>query len=181
MANWKKVDADQLDADLTSVADAIRERSGTSEQMNFPDGFVSAVDLFTEQFIKLLNGTITTINFPKSLTSIRTSAFANCNGLQISTFPEGLKNIYPYAFQNCFGIKQITFPSTLTNLSNLAFANCANLNTVTFKSTPSIGASAFSSCSELTTINVPWAEGEVANAPWGATKATINYNYVAEG
>jgi hypothetical protein len=27
---------------------------------------------------------------------------------------------------------------------------------------------------------VPWAEGAVANAPWGATNATINYNYTGE-
>lgn len=26
------------------------------------------------------------------------------------------------------------------------------------------------------TINVPWSEGEVANAPWSANSATINYN-----
>jgi hypothetical protein len=30
----------------------------------------------------------------------------------------------------------------------------------------------------LMTINVPWSEGEVINAPWGASNATINYNYV---
>lgn len=27
------------------------------------------------------------------------------------------------------------------------------------------------------TRGVPWAEGAVTNAPWGATNATINYNY----
>lgn len=39
-----------------------------------------------------------------------------------------------------------------------------------------IVADAFEGCTNLTTINVPWAEGAVANAPWGATNATINYN-----
>ena len=38
---------------------------------------------------------------------------------------------------------------------------------------------AFIGCDNLTTINVPWSEGAVENAPWGATNATINYNYVA--
>lgn len=41
----------------------------------------------------------------------------------------------------------------------------------------SIGGNAFLNCTGLATINVPWAEGEVSGAPWGATKATINYNY----
>ena len=43
MPAYKVVDADQLDADLTYVADAIRERSGTSEKIEFPDGFADAV------------------------------------------------------------------------------------------------------------------------------------------
>lgn len=49
---------------------------------------------------------------------------------------------------------------------------------MTFEGKPTrIDSNAFYNCSNLKTINVPWAEGEVANAPWGATKATINYNY----
>ena len=36
---YRKVD----EASLTAVADAIRAKGGTSEQMEFPDGFVSAV------------------------------------------------------------------------------------------------------------------------------------------
>ena len=42
MAN-KLVDAIQLDADLTSIADAIREKSGTSAELSFPDDFVEAI------------------------------------------------------------------------------------------------------------------------------------------
>lgn len=44
MAVDKLVDSTQLDADLTSVADAIREKGGTSAQLEFPDGFVDAVE-----------------------------------------------------------------------------------------------------------------------------------------
>ena len=52
---------------------------------------------------------------------------------------------------------------------------------LTFQGTPeTISKTAFRYCDNLTTINVPWAEGAVANAPWGATNATINYNYVAK-
>lgn len=38
---------------------------------------------------------------------------------------------------------------------------------------------AFEGCTNLTAINVPWAEGAVANAPWGATNAAVSYNYTA--
>lgn len=43
MAVDKLVDSTQLDADLTSVANAIRTKGGTSSQLAFPNGFVSAV------------------------------------------------------------------------------------------------------------------------------------------
>ena len=43
MAYDKAVDSAQLDANLTSVADAIRTKGGTDAQLAFPSGFVSAV------------------------------------------------------------------------------------------------------------------------------------------
>lgn len=43
MAVDKLVDSSQLDSDLTSVANAIRTKGGTSAQLSFPSGFVSAI------------------------------------------------------------------------------------------------------------------------------------------
>lgn len=43
MAYDKAVDSAQLDADLTSVADAIRAKGGTDVQLAFPSGFVSTI------------------------------------------------------------------------------------------------------------------------------------------
>lgn len=43
MAIDKAVDSAQLNADLTTVADAIRTKGGTDAQLAFPAGFVSAV------------------------------------------------------------------------------------------------------------------------------------------
>ena len=43
MAVDKLVDSTQLDSDLTSVANAIRTKGGTSAQLAFPNGFVSAI------------------------------------------------------------------------------------------------------------------------------------------
>ena len=43
MAVDKLVDSTQLDSDLTSVANAIRTKGGTSAQLAFPSGFVSAI------------------------------------------------------------------------------------------------------------------------------------------
>ena len=43
MPNYKVVNADQLDADLTTVSDAIQAKAGTEGPFVFPDGFVSAI------------------------------------------------------------------------------------------------------------------------------------------
>lgn len=43
MPNYKVVNADQLDTDLTTVSDAIQAKAGTSEKLVFPDGFISAI------------------------------------------------------------------------------------------------------------------------------------------
>lgn len=43
MSDYKVVDAEKLGADLSSVADAIRTKGGTIEELQFPQGFVEAV------------------------------------------------------------------------------------------------------------------------------------------
>lgn len=44
MPNYKAVDSEALDANLLSIANAIREKVGTSEALAFPNGFVSAIE-----------------------------------------------------------------------------------------------------------------------------------------
>ena len=58
MALDKLVDSAQLDADLASVADAIRAKGGTSAQLAFPAGFVGAIeDLDDEPILDTLTAT----------------------------------------------------------------------------------------------------------------------------
>lgn len=67
MAIDKAIDSAQLDADLASVAGAIRAKGGTSAQLAFPAGFVSAVQAIptgttptgTKQISISANGTTT--------------------------------------------------------------------------------------------------------------------------
>ena len=86
------------------------------------------------------------------------------------------------AFRNCFGtrnenVRVIRIPATVKTIEIYAFAEPRTPH-IYFEGTPeSIDANAFTTTRE-TNIYVPWAEGAVANAPWGATKATIHYNYV---
>lgn len=41
-----------------------------------------------------------------------------------------------------------------------------------------INTAAFSSCAGIKDIYTPWSETQMTGAPWGATYATIHYNYI---
>ena len=124
-------------------------------------------------------------SLPEGLTSIGNSAFQTCTNLALTSLPEGLTSIGNSAFyyNNYDCITEI--PASVKTIGERAFHrafNSASLlgfkGVLTFKGTPdSIGANAFNyNGFSLKTINVPWAEGAVANAPWGFS-GTINYNY----
>lgn len=141
-----------------------------------PDGLISIGD-----YAFYYCETLISINLPDGLSNIGTRAFEGCKQLASIIFPDSLRSIGNSAFYLCRELETITFPESLDSIEAYAFKSCPGLTTVTFKGSPtSIGSDAFNS-SNLTTINVPWAEGEVAGAPWGATNATINYNYVSAG
>ena len=53
MADYKIVDAGQLDTDLTAVADAIRKRAGTSGKLSFPEGMAETVRSIPSDGIQL--------------------------------------------------------------------------------------------------------------------------------
>lgn len=59
MAIDKAIDSTQLDADLTSVANAIRTKGGTSASLAFPAGFADAIDDIQDFLVKRCNGTLT--------------------------------------------------------------------------------------------------------------------------
>lgn len=138
-------------------------------------------------------------NLPDGVAAIGSSAFAYCSNLSLTGLPDGVASIGYQAFYLCFGIALTKLPDSIATIGGYAFSNCnvsfnimpgglakidayafescVGLTSIIFEGKPeTISSSAFSGCTNLTTINVPWAEGEVANAPWGATNATINYN-----
>ena len=199
------------ESSLTSLADAIRAKGGTSDTLTFPGGFVSAVEAIDAggggddgSFKAVIERTAVNPTIPSDLKSIGKYAFYNCNKLALTSLPAGVTSISDYAFFNCVplaltslpaGVTSIgqyafyncnialtSIPAGVTSIGYCAFQNCKGIKKLTFDGIPTgtISASAFIGCTNLTVINVPWAEGAVPNAPWGATKATINYNYTGE-
>ena len=111
-------------------------------------------------------------------TFIRLAAFIGCTNLVHISLPEGLTSIGGSAFEGCASLALTSLPEGLTIIGANAFFGCTNLTSITFKGTlTAINSMAFNGCTNLKDIKVPWAEGTVANAPWGATNATITYNY----
>ena len=116
--------------------------------------------------------------FPAGATKPYIEEIYNSYGQLIDVKMYGHETIRDYAFYSCYDLALTTLPSGITNINNAAFYGCTSLASLTFEGTPeNIWERAFAECNNLTTINVPWAEGAVANAPWGATNATINYGY----
>lgn len=114
---------------------------------------------------------------PYGCTQIASGKF---NGFNITgvIIPDTVEKILSSAFAQCNSLTSVHFPIGLSTIGNMAFYQCGALAEVTFAGTPdSIGPRSFDECTNLRTINVPWAEGDVANAPWGASNATINYNH----
>lgn len=111
-------------------------------------------------------------------TKVRDYVFADCTSLAHVSLPEGLTSIGNSAFSGCTSLTFTSLPESLTSIGYRTFADCTSLASITFKGTPTtISSMAFNGCTNLTDIKVPWAEGAVSGAPWGATNATITYNY----
>ena len=90
----------------------------------------------------------------------------------------GETQIGAWAFAFCDKLTGIDIPTTVETIGMRAFYMCESLEQVYFAGTPdNIDATAFGGCGNLVEIYVPWSEGEVAGAPWGATNATIEYDW----
>ena len=162
-----------LPSGLTSIGDYVFTRCFKLALTSLPSGLTS---IGSHAFQGCKNLALTSL--PSGLTSIGDGAFDGCTKLALTSLPSGLTSIGDEAFADCTNLALTSLPSGLTSIGVKAFQGCTGLTSITFTGKPTtIGSTAFEGCINLTTINVPWAEGEVANAPWGATIATINYNY----
>ena len=162
-----------LPAGITSIGDNVFYSYFDLALTSLPAGLTS---IGGYAFYQCTNLALTSL--PAGLTSIGGYAFYKCSSLALTSLPAGLTSIGEFAFYGCSSLALTSLPAGLTSIGNYAFRDCTSLTQITFEGKPnSIASKAFAYADDLTTINVPWAEGEVANAPWGATNATINYNY----
>ena len=121
-------------------------------------------NLGSEPFKSCRALTTITVNEQNQTYSSKNGVLFNKDKTQILCYPRGKTET------------SFTIPATVTLLTDYILRSADNLTVLTFEGTPE-SIESYALPSSLTTINVPWAEGAVANAPWGATNATINYSY----
>ncbi len=126
---------------------------------------------------------LTSVTIPNSVTSIGGSAFYNCNKLKSIYDDSGLLvkreskygipsscNIYEgvvkgdYVLKNSTIIKylgkeaSVIIPDSITTIGSSAFSSCSSLTSITIpNSVTTIGSSAFWGCSSLTSITIPYS------------------------
>lgn len=92
MAEHKVVNTTQLDADLLSIAEAIRLKGGTEVSLEFPQGFIDAVDAITVGESKLVEKDINFYNYDGIL--LHTFTFDEANSLsELPSLPSNTSDI----------------------------------------------------------------------------------------
>lgn len=110
----KLVDSTQLDADLTSVANAIRTKGGTSASLAFPAGFVSAIDAIpsgggdpNENLIKLAKDTLTSVDIDVSNVKVKERLFNSAKALIHARIRNMGANSGQYIFYQCSNMETL--------------------------------------------------------------------------
>ena len=144
--------------------------------INLPD---SITDI--EQYAFYNNSMIELNALPPNLKNINSGVFANCHKVKFRSLPNTIKEILAYAFTNCTVNNTAVIPASVTKIDVEAFENNLGITEITFLGKPSIvnisGKEVFRKCTNLKKINVPWGEGEVPGAPWGAENAEVVYDF----
>ena len=95
------------------------------------------------------------ITFPKSITTIGSSAFKDCVNLTAVEMSEGVKTINGEAFSGCTKMTSIYLPGSVTSIGNGAFSRCSSLISISIpESVTSVGGGVFYGCSALSKVEI---------------------------
>ena len=181
MANYKVVDTDQLDADLKVVADAIREKGGTTDELAFPDGMATAVseiqsgggDDVVAQFVEgtipevvdenatkirdygFAYSEIKTVKLP-NVTYVGNSAFRNSalTTVELDKYDGHSASNIKYMFAYCQQLQNVYIPikTFRKSLGTSAFENCKSLREICIYCS-SVADSMFNGCDLLEKVD----------------------------
>ena len=153
---------------------------------------------------------LTSITIPNSVTTIGDAAFRGCTSLTSITIPKNVINIEGIAFEGCsslesivvasgntiydsrnncnaiiktatntliLGCKRTTIPSSVTSIGSSAFSRCSGLTSISIpNSVTNIGNMAFADCSGLNSISIPSSVANIENSAFYNCKCSVYCN-----
>ena len=154
------VDSSYLNNGLKAIADGIRQGSGVSGELTFPDGMAEAAaqkssgmpEIF-EMLVSLSNGFYGVTSLPdtfaldlsfiKSGKCVLYQTFRGCTSLKnvTLTIPDGAELSLGLCFYDCFALKKITLSGNFVHATKTAYAGASE----------ALGA--FAGCSKLEEIS----------------------------
>ena len=105
----------------------------------------------------------TVYNIPKSVTTIVSGAFWDCDSLTSVTIPEGVTSIGDYAFFGCSALASVNIPKGVTSIGEDTFACCALTKLTIPEGVTQIGDDAFRDCDRLTSVVIPGSVASIGN------------------
>ncbi len=142
---------------------------------------------YSSSFLKAFNGctNLKEVHLPKAMGKIvGESILGGCSNLERVVLPEGCESIGDYAFSGCTALKEMSNTSKISHVGSYAFSGTGELKpqlaplnyvgekafyesgieTVSFNSElKAIGEGAFSSCQNLTSLNIPGNVDRIGN------------------
>jgi hypothetical protein len=134
---------------VTSVGAWAFFLNGVMTSVTIPDSVTSIGDCALEYC------SLTSVTIPNSVTNIGTAVF-EFSSLANVTLGSNVTSIGPNSFEGCQNLTSVTIPNSIISLEANAFQGCANLTTVTLgSSVTSIEVAAFNNCYALTEVTIP--------------------------
>ena len=178
----------------TNIKSVIIESGVTSIGDSAFDGCTSLTDVTIPNSVTSIGysafrdcRSLTSVTIPDSLTSIGEEAFSSCTSLTSVTIPNSVTSIGDSAFSGCRSLTSIEVSNNNENYSSTdgVLFNKSNSELITYpagktdseyvipNSVTSIGRSAFSSCSNLTSVTIPSSVTSIGNSAfYGCTSLT---------
>lgn len=176
------------DTTLTAIADAIRNKTESTEEIAVVDMAekIESIETIKDIDINLdyINNYVTeisyrnaysdsaflSVSFPK-LTKISSSyAFSYCKNLKSVDFPL-LQKGYSCCFSSCTSLIECNLPK-MASVSDDMFRDCKSLKSISLPAVTSIGISAFYGCNSLSDISIPLVSFISSSAFVGCTSLT---------
>lgn len=156
MAFDKVVDSAVLDTKLTSVADAIRSKTGKTDKLTLEqmpgeiEGIQAGGD---DSFLLEYNNNALTEFSNDEITSLTALQFKGFTALEYVNLPNVTSFNGTDKFNGCSALKTINVPK-LNSLPDRSFDGCSNLTAFAASLNQAVGGDAFRNCSNLIKVDL---------------------------